>query len=299
MVITVLCLAAVGWWYISTQEPSGQPIMTSSPTLTHGAELTKDRNPPTISNSHTTAATTVPKEHQSNPEDDWEADWLEQMHTRRYSEDITVELTSLGLEFESCGNRDLSWRFKDQTLSAQQTVIRTAVEAHCDELLKAYPLLEDSRVKQSFRLMFERFPANTPLGKFFARQADPEQRVSHKTFFSDLIPLALQAKNSQVLVMADWFGSNMPHELALETTLQSKNIPYIKNIRSLALNSLSCQFQAGLTCSPTGRFMQDKCFSDERFCGMDFTTWYEHSIPAGMQQDVTLIKQYFQGLVQP
>ncbi len=229
--------------------------------------------------------------------EDWQDDWLKQLADRRYSEDTAVELSSIAMEYESCGNSDMSWRFKDQQLTKAQSQIKTAVEKHCADLISTYPLLNSNQINSGMQLIFNTFPANSQLGKFIQLQANQDSQLKFKDFATGLIPLSIKAKNSQMLIVAEWmFGFGSQYETFDPALIGSQNTTYLNSLQSIALTALSCQFQNGITCSPTSRFMQDKCFSNEQFCGQTFSQWYAMSVTPGMAKDVELLKQHYLNL---
>ena len=227
--------------------------------------------------------------------EDWQDDWLNQLVDRRYSEDTAVELSSIAMEYESCGNAtDMSWRFKDQQLTKAQNQIKTAVEKNCIDLLSSYPLLNNNKIKNGMQLAFNTFPANSQLGKFIQLQTNQDSQLKFQDFAIGLIPLSIKAKSSQTLIMAEWmFGFGSQYQTFDPALIGSQNITYLNSLQSIALTALSCQFQNGITCSPTSKFMQDKCFSNEQFCGLTFSQWFDRSVTPGMAKDVALLKQHY------
>lgn len=288
----VLLLSVAGWWYLSASTPKPAETTESPPVLTPK---------PQREATHNTQQQSKQQANQSKTDQaSWEDRWLEQLSERRYSEDLLVELMSLGWEYETCGNRNQSWRFQGQILSEAQDQLRKVVEKHCEDLFNAYPLLEDQSLQNGMQDVFQRLTPSTPLGQFFLEQAINRQAVDMGDFLSTLVPLSLEAKNAQMLVMASIMATYRPDHIGIETQLlKSIDLKYVGFIRSMALTKLSCQFQDGLTCSPTGQFMQDKCFVDERFCGMNFDQWFTLAVTPGMQRDVQLLAQYFTELATP
>ncbi len=292
IITAVLLLSALGWWYLSKPESS----------TTQAADTALVMEPSSLPpETHNTQQQAKQQPNQSKTNQaSWKERWLEQLSERRYSEDLLVELMSLGLEYETCGNRNQSWRFQGKTLSEAQDQIRKAVEKHCEDLFNAYPLLEDQSLQNGMQELFLLLTPSTPLGQFFLDQAINRQALDMGDFLSTLVPLALEAQNAQMLVMANIMVTYRQNHVSIESQLLKSIDPkYVGFVRSIALTQLSCQFQGGLTCSPTGHFMQDKCFVDDRFCGMNFDQWFTLAVTPGIQQDVQLLAQYFTALATP
>lgn len=142
--------------------------------------------------------------------------------------------------------------------------------------------------------VFDEFPANSPLGQFLYQQTGTGNEFDAFDFTSKLIPLSLRQKNAQMLFMVNWmlgYYDNIHIFDAKKTGGQHRS--YLTTIQSIALTALSCEFQAGITCSPISRFMQEKCFDDDQFCQLDFNQWYQLAVTPGMDADIKLVKQYF------
>lgn len=258
--------------------------------------LSQDQAKPT---KKTTVAT--PKSRQELSTDQYDQ-LLEQLSQRQYSEDIGVELISLGMEYESCGNNNWDWRFKDKELSEKQRHLRVSVENHCQKMLVQYPFLDSQSLLSDIGQIFTEFPTETPIGGFLQDSfvASSAGRIFDKTLSQGLIAHGIKAKNAQMIKMAEWltkFRSSM--FLFDQALLDGQDFHYLHHVQAIAITALSCDFQNGKTCAPTSNFMQDKCFENDHFCGMDFNSWYAIAVLPGMDADVQLVQTYLSQLPTP
>ncbi|VAW45251.1 hypothetical protein MNBD_GAMMA02-1631 [hydrothermal vent metagenome] len=294
-------LAVIGLSWLALKWVN-QDIQVAKPEV-HMAPDSENKNPQTAKPTTQTELNQQQTHNQTQVNnqglaDNWQDDWLDQLANRRYSEDTAVELSSIAMEYESCGNAaDMSWRFKDQQLTKAQNQIKTAVEKHCADLISTYPLLNNNQINNGLQLAFNTFPANSQLGKFIQQQANQDSQLKFQDFATGLIPLSIKAKNSQMLIVAEWmFGFRSQYEAFDPALIGSQNTTYLNSLQSIALTALSCQFQNGISCSPTSKFMQNKCFSNEQFCGQTFSQWFDRSVTPGMAKDVELLKQHYLNL---
>jgi hypothetical protein len=166
-------------------------------------------------------------------------------------------------------------------------------------LVNDYPLLEYNQRYAGVETVFNQFPASTELGRYLQSHfVNSNGRPDNIEFSRGLVPLALNEGNAQMLYMADWISRfSLKNRLFDKQVLQGQHQDYLKTIQTIALTALSCDFQNGITCSPSASFMRDKCFTDEKFCGLDFNQWYVKAVTPGMDADVQLLKQHFQSQV--
>jgi len=239
-----------------------------------------------------------PKDNKEGIMDELDA-WMSYLQHRRYSEDTSVEITSLAMEYESCGNNHSQWLFQNMEPTEKQRQIKIAMDNHCKQLLNDYPLLADTQKSAEVEMVYAQFPASTDLGHFMQNNIlNAGVRPDTLEFSRGLLPLALKAGNAQLLNMADWMSRfSLKNRLFDEQVIQGQNQDYLKTIQTIALTALSCDFQNGITCSPSASFMRDKCFTDDKFCGLDFNQWYERAVTPGMDADIRLLKQHFQNQV--
>ena len=299
-VLSVLTVSTIAltWWFFNQHITNNQDLTESAVAIANKAEPVNDDLQQNQTNQAIDSIITAESPTEELPEN-WQEDWLQQLENRRYSEDITVELASIGMEFESCGNNKLDWRFEGMELSTHQAEVKTAVENHCKNLLSQYPLLNTFQLKSGMQTVFDEFPANSPLGQFLYQQTGTGNNFDAYDFASKLIPLSLRQKNAQMLFMVNWMLGYYDNIHIFESKVTGgQHRDYLITIQSIALTALSCEFQTGITCSPISRFMQEKCFDDEQFCQLDFNQWYQLAVTPGMDADIKLVKQYFvqQGL---
>ena len=284
-----VCWLVFGWWLGSYTELNQTTGLATQTPATQTPAMPDDQ-----AQAQLPQHTTETQNNSQTPPEGWQDDWLSQLAERRYSQDTAVELTALAMEYESCGNRDMFWRFKGLQMTEEQNQIKSAVEKHCAELLSSYPLLENNQIKNGIQLVFNTYPASSPLGKLFQRQANQNSRLDIQQFMSELIPLSIQANNSQTLIMAEWVGGFGNRKLTFDPNMiNSQNHDYLNTLQSIALTALSCEYQNGLTCSPTSRFMQEKCFTNQQFCGQTFSQWYDLAVTPGMAKDLEKLKQHY------
>lgn len=227
---------------------------------------------------------------------------VEQIKNRKYSDDIGVELISLGMEYESCGNNNWGWRFKNKELSAKQNQIRASVEAKCQKLQSKYPLLHSKTFIRDMGQVFEEFPSETQLGQFIKDSFNAAQSggVPDDVLPRGLLSHGVKAKNSQIVKMAEWMTKFRSNQFLFDRDIiNGQDFMYLHHVQSIAITSISCEFQNGLTCDSTSQFMHDKCFEDDRFCGLDFDQWYAAAVLPGLDKDVQILKKHLSHLPTP
>ncbi len=238
--------------------------------------------------------------------DEWFDQLMQQLSLARYSEDPFVEMMSVGLEFETCGNNRMGnksfWRFQDQSPTPAQQEILNQMQSHCDSLVQQYSILDDKKMETAGLELLTNMMPTSKLGKYLHQLISKRQQPEDMAQFGrNLIAFGIKEDNAQMLKMSTWI-TGMSHNsepIVPAHILKGQNQPYINAVTQMAITSLACEYQNGLTCAPTSSFMQTKCFDDEHFCGMDFSQWYELAVTPGIAADVQLLKQYFQSLKLP
>ncbi|MCB1582572.1 MAG: hypothetical protein KDI92_05855 [Xanthomonadales bacterium] len=299
--LVILAGAFVFWFLYGQDKAKKTTTVNNNDSLKTSKQPQVTPKPDTLSQSERVSSSQPDSEVQSQSVDEKLEQWLVQIQDRRYSEDPTVEVSSLAMEFESCGNNNNDWLFTDKEPNEKQLQIKNLMDKHCKQLSADYPLLGNKENHPGLQIILHQFSTSTALGDYLqANQFATGGRLHTLEFSKGLLPLALKEKNAQMINMAEWISSfHIKNRLFEEQLIKGEHYEYLRSIQSIALTGLSCEFQDGITCSPSSRFMQDKCFDEEKFCGLDFKQWYQQAVSPGMDADIQILKTYFQGLVQP
>ncbi len=236
---------------------------------------------------------------------DWHDELMKQFSQARYSEDIFVEVMSVGLEFETCGNDpskdQIAWRFYDNSPTAAQLDIAEQMKAHCTSLVAQYPLLTNQKFESVGLDLINSLMPTSDLGNLLKDRINNWNPDTMSEFAERLISYGLKENNAQILKITTWvYGmSHKRTDTFPKTVIKGQHRAYQFTLSRIAITALSCEFQEGLNCSPSSEFMQGKCFDDDKFCGLDFNQWYQQSVTPGMDADIQMLKQYFMNLAQP
>lgn len=299
--LVILAGAFAFWFFYGQDKAKKTTIVNNNDSLKTAKPPQVTPKPDTLSQTERVNSPQSDSEVQSQSVDEMLKQWLVQIQDRRYSEDPTVEISSLAMEFENCGNNNNDWLFTDKDPTEKQLQIKNLMDQQCKQLSADYPLLGNKEKHPDVQMILHQFPTNTALGDYLQdNHFASGRRINTLEFSKGLIPLALKEKNAQMIYMADWMSRfHIKNRLFEEQLINGEHYEYLRSIQSIALTGLSCEFQDGITCSPSSRFMQDKCFDEDKFCGLDFKQWYQQAVSPGMDADVQLLKQYFQGLSPP
>ena len=289
----VVALATIGWLILDHWEKPIQKnkSIANQPTL---SQDDKTRQADALIENVKAQQKTQNQEALSQQNAEQMDELYAQFDARRYSDDLLVEMASVFTEYVSC--IDASW-MTEMNLNRptlERTQMLSDLKSYCQQMEKSYPVLKDGYYKN----MDEQFFMNDSEHGLMSLMKSLHQEQTHEALNStiqNLISESYRQKNGQFLSMVQLMTGYRHDVFAIESELLGGlDINYLQSIRNVALTKLSCNFQAGQTCSPIGRFMLERCSRDNTICGMAFDAWYQGSATSGIRADVELLISHYQ-----
>ena len=299
LVMLVLILAGIYSFYqiINKDDAVVETDQNSAENTAEATEETSEKNNGGMSKEELNALLKQLNAGQQKEEkvysDDEKEAVMRQFANRQYSDDIGIEIQSLDQEYKICvEGRSLSGLLKNSMVD--QTPMRPALAAHCEQLKTQYPILdEDSRYGYKAELMAsgEGQQLKDLLSQYYRNRTDD----SSIELTIKLIQMGLHQKNGQIFNMINEYSERSPHMLTLEADLLGgEDYAYLSSVRSAALIKISCGFKNNNTCSQVGQFMHKKCQRDPSTCDIDFDTWYQEYLSPSIKTDVEFLINYYQ-----
>ena len=300
IVILVISLVWLFWYQtrhapeaISANDLTAQPVVTS--------EL-NSADTATSQTSHTALKTPKIDGKVTNElpiSQDIIKNLLIEVSEARYSDDPVIEMASIMMEITECSvSRNFSrWSYLKPKAAWQQ--LNQQAEEQCQQLKQQYPTIANERNSEKIMNLL------TPTSMQGQQLMDAYTELEHSSenyasIISDIYYLGVSSKNAQLIHMAKLFslaGSGYAEEVfPYRKILQTEDSTYIRFIDQLALESLACDFNEGVTCQAQKSSMLDRCKQVPDVCGLNFIQWFDTYVSMGIKADVKKLADYYRNL---
>lgn len=234
--------------------------------------------------------TTIPKEIPSNPtisefNTEKYTSLLEELTYEKYSSDPIEELFSIAKEVQWCKSSTQILDANSDKIQNYQT-FKNTLEQDCKKIFKTYPNIKNIKSdKQTAEFITNNF-FNSKYYDLFSRMFAKEKSPN---LSKDIITTFLKSKNAQFISslpsLHRHFSIDFLHN-KVQTKIGGDNNQYIELITQQALEIFACQFNDGITCKPSSKFMLRKCVKNSDLCGKGILFWYENYISSGHRNDI-------------
>ena len=212
-------------------------------------------------------------------------DIIQEISQELYSSEPIIEvITASKLMFDCQSKKYLNHSVSK--ISKKYEVMYLKSQKDCDEILNNFPLISEISENKEFEHLFMKVAMQSDYAKFFQKtmaqqfMSDEEKQALE----TETIKLITNSKNAPIIELLGEMpltGRSQPYYNQLFIVLGTLNSNYAKLILSQSSILFSCQYNQGITCSPTSTYMLKQCVQNDSACGLDVQTWFQtHNTPA-------------------
>lgn len=214
---------------------------------------------------------------------------LQELQNRTYSDDPIVEMESIVFQYFQCLPDLKALLFYGQRETDAALMQVEKARTVCPKFKKQFPVISDIDQYKKYK------EALVPSSDYGRLKKQRDTALTQGERMTEEV-LAAVATQSGPLIAASGlsFRYGVRYEVVplWNSLLKSSDKNYNAYIMSLATQKLSCEFQNAASCGANSFFMLQKCVADNKYCGVDFMTWYQQVTMPGQQKDVALLIAY-------
>jgi len=212
-------------------------------------------------------------------------DIAQELSQQKYSDEPLLEIATVSFLLDDC-KKSGSLSYSHLKPSAKRESLFLEFKDNCETLFDDYPILTQSKSRKETEMTMLKIAMQSKYAGMIERAMGLKYLAleQKQEFLMEATQLIYSSKNAKIISFMGempYNSESKPFFNLLFDTLGTIDPIYTKMILSQASVLFSCQFNDGMTCSPTSKYMLGQCYQYENACGLDLQTWFQtHHTPA-------------------